>query len=219
MLLISYQNFIKQSQTISKTIILIIFFCLLEVIMAKVIGTCGTIGAGKDAAGDYIIEKYGYKKLTVGDLVREEAAKRGIELSRENTTNVSEEMRQKHGATYWLEKVADKIVQSGWKKAIVAGVRLPTDDELLRKRFGKDYKLVLIDAEPKLRYERMQDRARADAPKSFEDFEKQEKTEWSLFKLDVTFKKADYTVDNNGTMDELKEKIDKLMKKLGKDWL
>jgi dephospho-CoA kinase len=187
--------------------------------MVKVIGTCGTIGAGKDAAADYLIEKYGYQKVTVGDLVREETAKRGLELSRENTTDVSEEMRKKHGVTYWLERVAEKIEKSGWKKAIVAGVRPPTDDELLRKRFGKDYILVLIDADPKLRYVRMQERARRDAPKSFEDFEKQEKTEWELFKLDVTFKKADHTIKNNGTIEELKENLDSLMKKLGKAWL
>lgn len=187
--------------------------------MVKVIGTCGTIGAGKDAAADYLIEKYGYQKITVGDLVREETAKRGLELSRENSTEVSEDMRKKHGTTYWLERVADKIEKSGWKKAIVAGVRLPTDDGLLRKRFGKNYILILIDAEPKIRFERMKERAREDAPKTLAEFEKQERIEWDLFQLDKTFKKADYTLKNNDSREELRGKIDNLMKKQGKEWL
>ena len=37
----------------------------------KVIGFAGTNGAGKDTVADYVAKKYGYKKITMGDIIRE----------------------------------------------------------------------------------------------------------------------------------------------------
>ncbi|MDD5417640.1 MAG: AAA family ATPase [Candidatus Nanoarchaeia archaeon] len=183
-----------------------------------VLGLAGTIGAGKDAVADYLVKKYEFKKITVGDLVREETKRRGMELSRENSVEVSEDMRDKHGKTYWLEKVADRIEKEEWEKVVVSGIRLPSDDNVLHERFGDEYILILVDAKPEIRFERMKSRAREDAPKTLEEFEKQERTEWKLFKLEETFRRAKYTLDNNGDMNELKADIDDLMEQLELDY-
>ena len=50
----------------------------------KVIGLMGTIGAGKGTVADYLMGRYGFKSITMGDLVREEAEKVGLEKNREN---------------------------------------------------------------------------------------------------------------------------------------
>ena len=138
--------------------------------MVKVIGLCGSIAAGKGAVSEYLVKELGYIQVTVGDVVREALKSKGLEITRDNSDMLSEEMREKHGVTYWVSQVAKKIKEQGYEKAIVDGVRAPTDDALFRKEFGKDYVLFKVDAAAKVRFERLRLRARPGFPKTFEEF-------------------------------------------------
>ncbi len=187
--------------------------------MVKVIGLTGSIGAGKGEVGKYLASKYGYVQLTIGDVVRDYLREHGMEITRDNSVRVSEEMRQKYGVTYWVQKVVDKILKEGYDKVVVDGVRLPTDDKLLRDSFGKDYILIKVDADPSIRFERLKKRARPGFPKTLEEFKFHEQRENKVFKLDQTFKLADAVVDNSTTLEELYKRVDELLTKRYPQWL
>ena len=61
-----------------------------------VLGFTGTFAAGKDTAISIIASKFKNKtmEISTSDLVREETAKRGLSLERENLRLVSNDMQQ-----------------------------------------------------------------------------------------------------------------------------
>ncbi|VVB74891.1 Dephospho-CoA kinase [Candidatus Tiddalikarchaeum anstoanum] len=180
--------------------------------MVKVIGLCGSIGAGKDVVSKYLVKNYGYVQLTIGDIVREEMTEKKIEITRENSDHYSEEMRKKYGQDYFVKRCIEKIKKEKYTHAIIDGVRLPSDSELILKAFKKDYVMFEVNADPFLRYERLQIRGRSDLPHTLEEFDKQERMQNDIFHLDETFKKASEVIDNGGTMEELYENVREIAK-------
>ena len=185
--------------------------------MVKVIGLIGSIGAGKGEAGKYLVSKYGYVQITVGDVVREECKNRGLEITRDNCDNISKEMIAKNGEDHWMQQVVNKIKNENISKAIVDGVRSPRNNELLVESFGKDYILIKIDANPEIRFERLKSRGRPGFPKTLEEFAKHEKRQNQQFNLDETFNQVNEVVDNSTTLEDLYNRIDKLKEKYS-DW-
>lgn len=182
-----------------------------------VIGLVGTIGAGKDFVSDYIVKKHGFQVVSMGDLVREEATNQGLEHNRENLQNLSRRFTDEHGSKYWAYKVTDRVLKLKWEKAIINGMRRVQELEVYRERFGNKFKLILIDADPKIRFERLKSRLRPGDPQTWEEFAKQEKNELKLYgTFDETIKLADYTIKNEGTPEQLFSKIDELIGKLAK---
>lgn len=180
----------------------------------KVIGLIGTIGAGKDTVANHLIEKYGYKSIGTGDLIRKMVSKEGKEPNRENCQKYQKEKREKEGSDFFSKKVAEEIKKNQWEKAIFNGVRIPEDAATLKKEFGEDAVIVLVDADPHLRFERLRKRKRIGDPKTFEEFKKQEKAEHALFNFKETLKYVDYTIKNEETYEELDKKVDELIKKI-----
>ena len=79
--------------------------------------------------------------------------------------------------------------------------------------------LLVVDADQKLRYERVQGRRSETDKVSFEQFQEHEALEMNdpdphgMQKAKV-IEMADYVIQNNGTFDELKEKIDEVLGKI-----
>ena len=181
----------------------------------KVIGLIGMIGSGKDAVNDYIANKYGYKVVHMGDIVRTIAKERGLDTHRNNLDSIQKECTEKHGQGYFAQEVVREIKESGVEKAIINGIRRPVDAEVPKKIFGNNMILVQVDADPQVRFERLSKRGRPGDPKTIEEFERQERDQFKLFNLEKTLKRVDHKLENDGTLKELHDKIDKLLKKTG----
>ncbi len=187
-----------------------------------VLGFTGTFAAGKDTAISIIAEKYGSKafEISTANLVREEAAKRGLSLGRENLQSVSNDMRLKHGAGIFAKMSVEQInAQHDKTIALVSGIRTTGEINELRKAFNKNFFLIAINAPIETRYLRIKQRARAgENLLSFEQFKQSEEREMQgaagphSQNIAATMKMADYTIDNNGTEAELNKKIEVLLK-------
>lgn len=77
------------------------------------------------------LKKLGYKVVTLSDMVREEARKRGIEEERENLMAVGQSLREEFGAGILATRALEKIGKEDmW---VVDGIRNPAEVDELRK--------------------------------------------------------------------------------------
>ena len=119
--------------------------------------------------------------------------------------------------SHFSQDILANIVAEDAKKStanIVAidGVRRPKDLEYLRNLPG--FVLVYIEADPKIRYERMltrgQNPGESASELTFEQFQKNESAEAESLINEVA-KEAKFTINNNGTLQELYAQIERIL--------
>mgnify|MGYP001612569236 CR=1 FL=1 len=186
-----------------------------------IIGLTGKNASGKGEAANYLKSK-GFVYYSLSDVIREEATKRGIEHSRDNLINLGNQLRKKYGANYLAKPINIKIKQqlknNKNQNFVIDSIRSPFEAKELMK--NKGFALVGIKAPIELRFKRLLDRNRLGDAKTLEEFEKQEQRENLKNKtnqqLDATFGMAKKVIVNKGTLKELHNKIDDLLRKIKK---
>jgi dephospho-CoA kinase len=178
----------------------------------KIIGAIGKNGSGKDEVLKHLRTKYGVPFLSTGDMVREIAAKEGLEPTRENLGEISERYFQKLGKGCFVRLLAERICRGGWKIAGITGIRSLDDVSLLKEIFGRDFILIRVCvSDPHARYSRMIRRGEGRDPHTYEEFLRQDKTEEERFSINEAEQKADYSIPNDGSLEELQQEIDRLV--------
>jgi dephospho-CoA kinase len=194
---------------------LIVSFLIIFVVKL-VLGLCGAIGAGKDTMANHLKLQHNAFVIGMGDTVREEVDKLGMEQTRENQQNLAMQRRAEFGADYWAKKVIDKIISAENNVAVINGVRTVVEVETARGKLKEKFKLILIEAPPETRFQRLLLRKRAGDPANMEDFQSQERSEWEKFKFAETFRLADAKIGNSSSIEAFHAEIDKLLKTLAK---
>lgn len=120
-----------------------------------VIGLAGTNGAGKDTVGHLLAEHHGYLFISVTDLLRNEARRRGLAVERENLRAISAEWRRELGLGVLVDKaVAEfEVARGKYKGVVMASLRNPGEADRVHDLGGT---MIWIDADPEVRYERVQ---------------------------------------------------------------
>ena len=172
----------------------------------KAIAFTGMPGAGKTEAVK-VAKEMGIKVVSMGDEVRNEARKRGLELNDENVGKIADEMRKKYGMDIWAKKCIEKL--SSEKIIVIDGIRNIEELETFRNRI-KNFILVAIHASPKTRYERLMKREREDDSKNVEELKEREKRELSWGLGDV-IAMADIVLINEGDLEEFREKVREIL--------
>jgi dephospho-CoA kinase len=172
----------------------------------KIIGISGSNGSGKDTVGHILADQFGYYFISVTDLLRAEARKRGEPVEREVLRTISAEWRREQGLGVLIDKAVEYFKeQSGdYKGLAIASLRNPGEADRVHELGG----IVLwLDADPRVRYDRIQanaaarDRAEEDN-KTFEQFVAEEQAEMhtsgDVATLDMSAVKdrADVTIVN-----------------------
>lgn len=138
----------------------------------KLIGLAGTNGSGKDTVGHILAQKYGWLFVSVSDLLRDECRKRGLAVERENLRNISAEWRREGGLGVLIDKAIEvfESADGQYKGLVVASLRNPGECERVTELGGVN---VWVDADPRVRYERIQtaERGRGEEDqKTYEQF-------------------------------------------------
>lgn len=179
------------------------------------IGIGGTDGAGKDSLGEYLAEQYGWLFLSVTDILRQEAKKRNMTLSRSNLKIISAEWRRQNGLGILVDKAVENYgkISQDYKGLVIASLRNPGEADRVHKLGGK---VVWVDADPQIRYERIISRKRGTEDQvTFPEFLAEEKQQMSqagdeaTLNLSAVKAKADIFITNNNTLDFFKRAIAK----------
>ncbi len=183
-----------------------------------IIGITGTNGAGKGTVVEYLVKQKGFKHFSASGLIRDEIIKRKMPVNRDNMIIVGNDLRAKNGAGYIAEELIRRA-SINKVNCIIESIRTLGEVDKLREKGGI---LLAIDANEELRYKRILLRGGDKDKVSFEQFLAQEKGEMQSVdpnkqNLLTCKKEADYLIENNGTIDDLNQKIEELLIKIKKD--
>ena len=161
-------------------------------------------------------EKRGFPSVSLGDIVREETVKRGLELTKENVAKVSIRLRQELGqnavAKLAVEKVRELLKAA--KLVVIDGVRSLDEVGTFRGAFPEERIIIIaVHTPPRQRFERLKTRGRHDDPKTWEDFEERD---WKELRFGIggVIAMADYMVVNDGSREEYEQTVSKLVDKI-----
>jgi dephospho-CoA kinase len=179
--------------------------------MAKIIlGIAGEIAAGKGAVVQHIINKYDGSVHKFSQPIRELLRRLYLEESRQNMSDLSLMLRKKYGQDI-LAKVMFNDSQKDPKEVVVIdGVRMVSDVKYLKEL--PQFKLVYVEADMKLRYERLVARRENsdDETKTFEEFQQEHESETEQ-QIEDLKNYADFVVNNDGDFNFLYAQLDEII--------
>ena len=183
-----------------------------------IIGLTGKFAAGKGTVAD-VLGREGYSYHSLSDVLRDELAERGIDESRDALRVIGNELRRAGGPGVLAARVLARIEARGEARALVDSIRNPAEVEVLRRR--ADFVMVGVDADPRIRFERLRARDRQGDPETWEDFVELEARETvsddpATQQLRKTFELADVVVANDGTIEALRLEVSELLRRLEK---
>jgi dephospho-CoA kinase len=173
------------------------------------IGITGTNGAGKGAVVEYLVSQKGFSRYSARSVIMDGIHARHLLKSDKDTMReVANELRKEHGAAYVIEQLYDMAKEDS--NAVLESVRTIGEAEFLKKNGAH---ILAVDADKKIRYERVSDRGTDDDQLTFEEFSAKEDREmassdsWDMNVFGV-MQLADAHVTNDGTLEELHAQVD-----------
>jgi dephospho-CoA kinase len=174
--------------------------------MSKRLIVCltGMPGAGKSTVASFLKEK-GFATVTMGDAVREEARRLGLEPTDANLGKMMLKLREDLGQGAVAHLILKKLERDGNSgNVVIDGIRSIPEVEVLKK--VGHVKLLAIHASQDTRFRHIVDRGRSDAPASSDEFAGRDKRELAVG-ISEAIALADETISNNDlTLDQLKER-------------
>lgn len=179
--------------------------------MKRIIVLVGMPGCGKEEFVK-IAEKRGYTLVRMGDTVREEVTKKGLELNDKNIGTIAHSEREKSGYGVWAVRTLAKINASDEKIVIIDGCRGDAEVTIFKQNFG-DLDVVAIYSSPEIRFTRLKERRRSDAPFTVESFYERDQRElkWGIGNA---FIMSDYMIINETSLDEYRKEINRILDKI-----
>jgi dephospho-CoA kinase len=174
-----------------------------------VIGLTGPNSSGKGETAEILVREHGYVPLSLSDLLREEARRRGLEPVRDVLIPLGNELRRLRGPGVLAEMALPRLTPP----ALVDSIRNPAEVEVLRRIDG--FLLIAIDAPVELRHERSMKRARPGDARTLDEFVEKERRENgsdpAAQQLTATAALADLTLCNEGSLDDLRRAVTALL--------
>lgn len=147
----------------------------------------------------------------MGDVVREEATRRGLPQTPETLGRIMLELREEFGPDIVAERCVAKLRQLKNHSVVIDGARSEAEIASFRKALDLVV-IVAIHAAPRVRFERLVKRGRPDDPTTWEAFQERDSRE-----LDVglcrLIAQADVMLINESSAKALQQKVTRLLKR------
>lgn len=177
-----------------------------------IIGLVGESGSGKDTVAYHLRDVYGAVFLRFSDPIKDILRMFYDRPSREDQAWVAVQFKRRFGKDVFCRALDKKIP---FIEGIIClnGLRYREDLDYLRT-FDQNI-LVYVTADQKLRWERTVGRGeKSDDVVSFEEFVRMENSLETERDIPKIGEKADFTIRNEGTLEELMRKTEEVMKSI-----
>lgn len=176
--------------------------------MKLILGLTGPNASGKGEIAEHL-RASGFAVHSLSDIVREEAAARGLSPERENLIRIGNLLREEGGAGVLAERILPRL----GTRDVVDSIRNPVEVQVLRRL--PHFTLLGVQASRALRFQRSRARARPGDPEDEEGFARREAQENTgdprAQQLQATFEMADRVVVNEGDLAQLRLVLDQLL--------
>ena len=180
--------------------------------MNKVIALVGMTGCGKTEVADFLKEK-GFPVVRFGDVTDDEIKKRGLVLNEENEKMVREGLRRDEGMAIYAKLNAPRIDKALEKNTVIADGLYSFEEYLfLNDYYGDKLVLIAVYASPKTRYKRLA--SRKVRPLNEDEACSRDFSEIENLNKGGPIVMADYNIINEGSVEELRANVEKIMKEL-----
>jgi dephospho-CoA kinase len=182
------------------------------------IGLTGRMASGKGEAVR-ILGGYGYRPISLSDIVRQEAAKVDPRVNRGQMQDIGNRLRRTGGAGVLGRMVREQVLAAAEKNWVIDGIRNPA--EVLELKEINEFFLIGIDSDVPTILARMMKRGRATDMAAEEELRASLEREWGDGEpsggqqVGRCLAMADFTIFNNGTLAELNARLDEILDKIG----
>jgi dephospho-CoA kinase len=180
-----------------------------------VVGLAGMPGSGKSLVVEVALQR-GYAVVAMGDIVREETRRRGLELNPINIGAVMLELRKTGGEGIIAEKCVPSIEQKASRKLIVDGLRSLHEVDVFKTHFP-GFSLVAIHSSPETRFNRLFRRRRSDDPDGWEVFRERDMRELSVG-LGNAIAMAEHLIINEKSNADAKAAAKEVLRRVEEKW-
>ena len=179
-----------------------------------IIGLTGTLCAGKDTVAEHLMEK-GFDHVSLSAILREKISERGIEITLDNLTKFGNSLKETESELFLVKEAMSRI--NPGENTVISSIRQGGEIDFLKEQ--KDFHLIFVDADPKIRFKRLLLRNRPEDPKTFEKFmeneEKQMDGKSGGMNLLYCKQNADFILNNNDSRDEFEKDLENILEKIG----
>lgn len=181
-----------------------------------VVGVVGPIASGK---GELVktLETKDFARYSLSERIREELVKQGFEETRENLQDMGDKLRHRYGDDVLVLSTLEKVSKSG-KRVVIESIRNPAEIVSLRQYL--DAFILGISASQEKRFEHILARGRDGDPETWEEFKALDDREIAIQaessqQVEKCLKMADRVIQNEGTLEDLRESIEGVLQDLG----
>ena len=176
-----------------------------------ILGVLGEKFAGKDAVANYLVEKHGADHFRFSHILDDILKLLNLPVSRGNEIALGLGLREIFGRQVLAPAIVKRVQESKKSLVVVNGLRMDEVGEI--KKVGG--KIVYVTAPAELRFARYQNRHEKadDGSMDYIQFVGQEQ---SVTEVDIPVlgQKADFRIDNTGTLEELYQKAENILEAL-----
>ena len=177
----------------------------------KVIAISGMPGAGKGVVSQ-AGKELGLDVFVMGDVIREETKRRGLQVTPENMGSVMLSVRASEGPAVVAKRLLPRIEGAHSSTVIVEGIRSMHELNELKSKY--EVISIAIHASTRTRFSRLRARNRSDDSKDWAIFQERDLRELNVGLGDV-LAQADVVLVNEGTVSELQSAFRRELSKLG----
>ena len=177
----------------------------------KLIIIAGMPGAGKSEIADAFRDA-DYPVIVMGDVVREEARKRGLEANPENTRKLMLDLRAREGPDVIAIRCTRLLEESNSNLVVIEGCRSIAEIDVFDD-YAKEVKIVCVHSSPSTRFTRLKERGRDDAPPEWDIFRERDLIEISVG-IGGVIALTDIMIINEGTLGELRNTSKEIVSRL-----
>lgn len=181
-----------------------------------IIGITGTDGAGKGTVVDYLVTHHGFAHYSSRDFIMAEITRLNLPTDRNQLRLTANSLREQFGNDVIVRKAYERAAKESSDKVVIESIRAMAEAIYLKSQGGI---LLAIDADPAVRYARVQGRRSETDKVNYEQFLAQEALEnndpnpHGMQKAKV-MELADYTIKNSTNKKDLAKEVEKFIQSL-----
>lgn len=181
---------------------------------ARALALVGMPGSGKSSCAQHL-EQRGFWQFRFGGIVEGEVRRRGWAVNPENEKIVREELRATHGMAAMAKLALDALhaALQARQSIVIDGLYSWSEYKYLRRELRAELTVVAVVCRRDLRYQRLAERSIR--PLTAAEAESRDWAEIENLEKGGPIAIADYTLTNDGAVEETLRELDALLSRLG----